>query len=445
MTTLKNDEKMKIKTYIFTFFILFSGLAFGQDFRQEFISEDIENFWEAYDKITSTKDTLLQQKYLKEFYLDKGTERLKSLILVRNYTQKDFLDNINNSPKFWNSIRENTLSVKELYDEIESDIKKLKKHYPELKPMPIYFSIGAFRTNGTIHENKILIGSEYSLVDDKTVVFDDLPEARHSFYKTFQPRKNIALLATHEYIHTQQKELVHNLLSYCLYEGIAEFISCKVTEKESTIPAIKFGKANQNEVVNQFVKDLFTGDNIYNWLWGENSNHLKERDLGYYIGYEIAERYYNLSADKKKAIKDLIELDYTNENEVERIVDRTNFLPKTLNQLYTDYENQRPQVVSVKPFKNGSQKVNPKTSQIIIEFSEPMDECCRGFDFGYLGQNHSLQIKNIIGWSDDKKSLTVEIYELKPDWEYQLLIENFKNLKGYRLKNYLIGFKTKKK
>ncbi len=445
MTTLKNDEKMKIKTYIFTFFILFSGLAFGQDFRQEFISEDIENFWEAYDKITSTKDTLLQQKYLKEFYLDKGTERLKSLILVRNYTQKDFLDNINNSPKFWNSIRENTLSVKELYDEIESDIKKLKKHYPELKPMPIYFSIGAFRTNGTIHENKILIGSEYSLVDDKTVVFDDLPEARHSFYKTFQPRKNIALLATHEYIHTQQKELVHNLLSYCLYEGIAEFISCKVTEKESTIPAIKFGKANQNEVVNQFVKDLFTGDNIYNWLWGENSNHLKERDLGYYIGYEIAERYYNLSADKKKAIKDLIELDYTNENEVERIVDRTNFLPKTLNQLYTDYENQRPQVVSVKPFKNGSQKVNPKTSQIIIEFSEPMDECCRGFDFGYLGQNHSLQIKNIIGWSDDKKRLTVEIYELKPDWEYQLLIENFKNLKGYRLKNYLIGFKTKKK
>src|SRR5690606_13177288 len=288
---------MKIKTYIFTFFILFSGLAFGQDFRQEFISEDIENFWEAYDKITSTKDTLLKQKYLKEFYLDKGTEGLKSLILVRNYTQKDFLDNINNSPKFWNSIRENTLSVKELYDEIESDIKKLKKHYPELKPMPIYFSIGAFRTNGTIHENKILIGSEYSLVDDKTVVFDDLPEARHSFYKTFQPRKNIALLATHEYIHTQQKELVHNLLSYCLYEGIAEFISCKVTEKESTIPAIKFGKANQNEVVNQFVKDLFTGDNIYNWLWGENSNHLKERDLGYYIGYEIAERYYNLSAD----------------------------------------------------------------------------------------------------------------------------------------------------
>jgi len=86
LTTLKNDEKMKIKTYIFTFFILFSGLAFGQDFRQDSSSEDIENFWEAYDKITSTKDTLLQQKYLNELYLDRGTEGLKSLVFVRSYT-----------------------------------------------------------------------------------------------------------------------------------------------------------------------------------------------------------------------------------------------------------------------------------------------------------------------------------------------------------------------
>lgn len=434
-----------MKNYLLNvIFLIISNIVFGQQFKQEFVSNDIDNFWIAYDKITATKDTLLQQKYLKKIYLDKGTEGLKSLILVRNYTQKDFLDNINNSPKFWNSIRENTLNVKELYSEIESDIQKLKLHYPELRPMPIYFSIGGFRTNGTVHENKILIGSEYSLVDDKTVVLDDLPEARHSFYKTFKPRKNIALLATHEYIHTQQKELVHNLLSYCLYEGIAEFVSCKVTGKESTTPAIKFGKANRDEVVKQFAEDLFKVENNYNWIWGENRNHLKYRDLGYYIGYEIAERYYNLSADKKKAIKDLIELDYTNENEVERIVDGTNFLPKTLNQLYTDYENQRPEVVSVKPFKNGSKKVNPKTSQIIIEFSEPMDECCRGFDFGYLGKNHSLQIKNIIGWSDDKKRLTVEIYELKPDWEYQLLIENFRSLKGYKLKNYLVEFKTKK-
>lgn len=426
-------------------FLVFSNFVFSQDFKQSFISKDIENFWDAYDKITATKDTLLQQKYLKELYLDKATEGLKSLILVKNYSQKEFLDYINNCPNFWNSIRKNTLNVSELYPEIESDILKLKSYYPDLKPMPIYFSIGGFRTGGTIHENKILIGSEISLTDEKTIT-DELPEWRKPFFVKYKnPIKGMALLCTHEYIHTQQKEFVDNLLSYCLYEGIAEFVSCKVTEKASDAPAITFGKANEREVVKQFVKDLFTGENIYNWLWGENSNQLKVRDLGYYIGYEIAERHFNKSTDKKKAIKELIELDFTNEKEVERIVDGTNFLPKTLNLLYADYQNKRPIITAIKEFKNGSQKVNPKTSQITIEFSEPMDDCCRGFDFGDLGQEHSIQIKNIIGWSEDKKSLTLKINELKPNWNYQLIVKNFKSLNGFRLIDYPITFKTKKK
>lgn len=443
---LKEIFYLMKKYFLTAICLIFATVVIGQNFKQEFISKDIENFWEAYDKIISTKDTILQQKYLKELYLDKGTEGLKSLVNVRGYTEKDFLDNINNSPKFWNSIRENTLSLDNLYSEILSDIQKFKTYYPTLKTIPIYFSIGAFRTNGTVHENKILIGSEYSLVDEKTVILDDLPEERHSFYKTFQPRKNIALLSIHEYVHTQQNELVHNLLSYCLYEGIAEFISCKVTEKESNSPALQFGETNQCKVVTQFVKDLFIGDNIYNWLWGNNKNHLKARDLGYYVGYEIAKRYYNQSADKKQAIKDLIELDYTNNSEVERIVDGTNFLPKTLAELYSDYEKMRPRIVSIEPFKNGSQNVDFKTSQIILEFSEAMDECCRGFDFGDLGESHAVRIKNIIGWSDNRKHLIVEIHELKPKWKYQLTItSNFKSLKGNKLKTYLIEFKTRAK
>ncbi|WP_164975449.1 DUF2268 domain-containing putative Zn-dependent protease [Flavobacterium piscinae] len=425
-------------------FLVFSNFAFSQDFEQSFVSKDIENFWEAYDKITTTKDSLLQQKYLKELYLDKATEGLKSLILVRNYSEKEFLDYINNCPNFWNSIKNNTLNVSELYPEIESNIQKLKVYYPDLKQRPIYFLIGAFRTGGTIHENKVLIGSEISLADEKTVI-DELPEWRKPFFVEYKnPIKGIALLCTHEYIHTQQKEFVDNLLSYCLYEGVAEFVSCKVTGKASNAPAITFGKANESEVIKQFVKDLFTGENIYNWLWGENSNHLKVRDLGYYIGYEIAERHFNTSTDKKKAIKELIELDYTNENEVEKMVDGTNFLPKTLKDLYTEYQNKRPKIIAIKQFKNGSQKVNPKTSQITIDFSEPMDDCCRGFDFGDMGQEHSIQIKNIVGWSVDKKSLTLEINELKPNWNYQLIVKNFRGISGFRLIDYQLAFKTKK-
>ncbi|MBL7921981.1 MAG: Ig-like domain-containing protein [Bacteroidia bacterium] len=425
-------------------FIIFLGFTNGllaQKSKQVFVSTDIDNFWITYDKIIATKDSAQQIAFLKELYLDRGSEGLKGIIEVRNYSEKEFIDWITQNPKFWNSIRPNTLKVKSLYPDISTNIKKLKEAYPDLKPSIIYFTIGAFRAGGTIQGNKVLIGSELSLAD-KTTVIDELPGWRQTFYKTQHPIKELPLLCTHEYIHTQQKEMVENLLSMCLYEGVAEFISCKVTNTKSDAPAIEFGKANQKIVVDKFVTDLFIITNNYNWLWGENKNELKVRDLGYYIGYEICERYYNLSKDKAKAIKELIELDYTNEKEVERIVNSTKLLPKTLEELYNEYENQRPKVLSIIPFENGNQKVKAGVIQISINFSEEMDPNHRGFDYGPLGENFIYKFKQLVGWSNNNKTITIEV-EIEPNKQYQALITNrFRNKNGIALKPYLIDFKT---
>jgi hypothetical protein len=425
-------------------FIIFWGLTnsiLAQKSKQAFVAADIDNFWIAYDKIIATKDSVQQIALLRELYLDKGTEGLKGIIEMRNYSEKEFIDWITQNPKFWNSIRPNTLKVKSLYPKINANIKKLKKAYPDLKPSTIYFTIGAFRTGGTIQGNKVLIGSELSLAD-KTTIIDELPSWRQSFYKTQNPLRELPLLCTHEYIHTQQKEMVENLLSMCLYEGVAEFISCKVTNTKSDAPAIEFGKANQKIVVDKFVTDLFVMTNNYNWLWGENRNELKVRDLGYYIGYEICERYYNLSKDKTKAIKELIELDYTNEKEVERIVNSTKLLPKTLEELYKEYENQRPKVVSILPCENGNQKVKAGIIQISINFSEEMDTNHRGFDYGPLGENYIYTFKQLVGWSNNNKTITIEV-EVEPNKQYQALITNrFRSKNGFALKPYLIDFKT---
>lgn len=429
------------KTLLVLFILSLTTLSFAQKAKQTFVSTDIDNFWVAFEKITSTGDSVKQYKYLKEFYLDKGTQGLKSLIEVRNYTEKEFIDAITKYPKFWKSIKQNTLKVKNLYPDINADIQHLKKAYPALKPATIYFAIGAFRTGGTIQNDRVLIGSELSLADKNTFI-DELPTWRQSFYKTQNPLKELPLLCTHEYIHTQQKELVENLLSMCLYEGVAEFISCKVTGKKSSSPAIEFGKANQKLVIDRFVSDLFIITNNYNWMWGENRNDLKVRDLGYYIGYEICERYYNMSNNKTKAIKELIELDFTNEKEVERIVDITKLLPKTLDELNNDYEKQRPTVIQLIPFENGSQKVKPGLTKMTIIFSEALVKYNTGFDFGPLGQSFFPEIKPERVFSEDGKSWTFEA-DLKPNKRYQILISNnFRKQNGIRLKPYLIDFKT---
>ena len=416
-------------------------ISFGQTFQQKFVTDDLTNFWNAYQKITSTKDSSQQYQFLRDYYINKGTEGLKSLMEVRHYTEKEWIEAIYNYPKFWASVKVSTLTVQNLKTEIEADILKLKQAYPELKPSTIYFTVGAFRTNGTTQGDKILIGSEMALADSSTVV-DELPTRLQTFYRQYNPRKNLAFLCTHEYIHTQQKEIVENLLSMCLYEGVAEFVASLVTGKNSGSPAIEFGKANQDKVVKQFVADLFTMSNNYNWLWGENKNEFKVRDLGYYIGYEICERYYNSSKNKATAMKELIELDYTNENLVESIVNSSHLLPKTLNELNKDYEKQRPKVISIQPFKNGSKKVKPGLTKIRIAFSKPLNGYNTGIDFGPLGEQAMPRISKERVWAKDATAWIFEA-DLQPNRHYQILISNnFRTKEGIRLKPYLIDIYT---
>jgi hypothetical protein len=428
------------KTFLLLMTLAISTILFAQN-KQAFVSTDIDNFWNSYEKIISTTDTLQQTKYLRDLYIEKGSKGLKSLIEVRNYSDKAFIDAIKSYPVFWRSIRTNTLNVKDHYGAIEEDIEKLRLAYSALKPATIYFSVGVFRTGGTTMQDQILIGSELSLADKSTKI-DELPRWRQPFYKENPLKEGLALLCTHEYVHTQQKELIHNLLSMCLYEGVAEFISCQATGKKSDSPAIDFGKANQEKVLTQFIKDLFIISNNEHWMWGENRNGLKVRDLGYYIGYEICERYYHLSNDKSKAIKELIELDYTNEKELERIIDLTQFLPKTVQELNNDYEQQRPAIVSISPFKNGSKNVKPGMTKITVTFSEPLNGISTSVDFGPLGAEAFPKLKSERVWSPDGKTWTFDA-DLKPDQHYQILISNnFRKANGVRLKSYLIDFHT---
>ncbi|MCT8338558.1 DUF2268 domain-containing putative Zn-dependent protease [Flavobacteriaceae bacterium TK19130] len=433
---------VRITVYFMLCLLLFS--CGEKHYQQEFESSDISNFWNAYDQIQQTSDTIRQKQLLQQLYLDKASSGLRDLIAVRNYTEQEFFTAMTAYPKFWASIRQHTLTTERYHDDIAVAVQKLKNAYPDLSPAKIYFTVGAFRTNGTINGKNILIGSELALADETTDV-SELPEWRQPFYKQYKPLDNLALLCTHEYVHTQQKELVTNLLSMCLYEGIAEFVSCEVTEQPSTVPAIEFGKTNEKKVVEKFVDDLHLMSNNYNWLWGENENELEVRDLGYYIGYEIAERYYRQATDKKQAIKELIELDYTDETAVERIVDASGLLPDTIKNLYAAYESKRPYVSKILEFENGATDVDPNTQTLTVVFSEPLNGIHTGLDYGPLGEEFYPKVDNATRtWAEDNESYSFQV-QLAPGKKYQLAIgSNFRLSNGIRLKPYVIEFETKK-
>lgn len=148
------------------------------------ITSDIDNFWIAYDEITTTKDTIEQAIFLKKLYLNKGTKGLKSMIKARNYSEQEFLYSINNYSKFWSSIRNETYKAKTLSKELELGIEKLNFLYPELKPAKIYFIIGALRSNGTTLDSLVLIGSELAFANKNTPTeeFPDYLSHLRSFF-----------------------------------------------------------------------------------------------------------------------------------------------------------------------------------------------------------------------------------------------------------------------
>ncbi|MBO4233271.1 gliding motility protein GldB-related protein [Riemerella anatipestifer] len=408
------------------------------------VTSDIKNFWEAYDKITLTQDSILQNKYLDSLYLKKGTDGLKAIRQVRNYTPQEYIFAINNYPKFWTSIRENTLKAGQYSSNLEKGIKKLKDIYPNIKPTKVYFTIGALRTSGTTLDSLVLIGSELALADKDTPT-NEFPENLSHLRDYFdsEPSKNIVFLNIHEYVHTQQKTTTGNsLLAQTVLEGVAEFVAEKALEIKSPNPQIEFGRKSDTKIKAKFELEMFS-PNLYNWIWNSSDNEFGMRDLAYYVGYKICEDYYNISTDKPQAIKEMIELDYNDESELIKFVEKSEYFDKPLNLYKEAFEKSRPKVESIDKIQNKSTSVQTDIDVLTIHFSQKMDTRFRNFQLGPLGEKNIIRIKDFQGFSEDGKSVSFGIEKLEPLKKYQIVVgSGFRNTEGIPLIPYLIEFKT---
>lgn len=430
-------------------FVLISALLFaeglcGQHASQNVVTTDISNFWTAYDRITSTQDSILQYTYLDSLYFRNGTEGLAGIRAARNYTPQDYINSINNFPTFWSSIRNNTLAVDASKADLEDGIEAFRRAYPELKPAKIYFSIGALRTSGTILNGSVLIGAELSMADSSTPT-NEFPESLSHLKSYFQsnPNQHLVFLNIHEYVHTQQREQMFTILGLTLYEGVAEFVAATVLGIESPNPQIAFGKKNAERIREVFERELFYFNNLGKWLNSNAPNEFGMRDLGYSVGYMICERYYNQAEDKTEALKTMIELDYTDEAALEEFIRRSNYFSAPLDVIYERFEANLPTVVGLKPFENNSQDVSPDVKEITVVFSRPLNGRNTGVDYGDLGEEAFP--KGPLGgryWSEDLTSWTLPV-ELEPNKTYQIYISNnFRTADGLPLKPFLIEFKT---
>jgi len=403
----------------------------------EITTSDIPLFWETYDQIIQTPDRGAQERVFQSNYLDEGSDGVKGLVAARRYTAAEYVDAINSYPIFWESVRANTEDVNRFAHELRDGVSKFEALYPDMKDARIFFSIGALRTNGTIYGGDVLIGAELALADSNTPT-GEFPETLGHLpaYFSTNPKANIVALNIHEFIHTQQSGSGgYDLLSQALYEGVAEFLPTLALGLPSASEAVSYGQNNADAVRDAFEKDMFQPW-FYNWIWNSPDNPFGVRDLGYYTGYAMAERYYNQSNDKAAAVKALIELDYQDQVSVWELVDASGYFSKPLLQLEAEFEARRPRVIDYV-----TTKANPSETDIelTVTFSQQMDERFRSTDFGPLGKEHYPEIKSIT--FDEYGLNATYVLGVQPGVSYQMKIDlGFRTFESMPLIPKLIEF-----
>lgn len=188
--------------YFLTFVFCFPLFVHAQKNTPSLVfTSDIDRFWTAYDSTQTTSDTLKQRQFIQRLYVDKGTDGLKAFMKARDYDAKLWAHLIGKYPKFWVSIRKNTLQVKSQARPIEASIERFRKLYPEMRPVRMYFTVGGLRSGGTTTGDMVLVGTEIATADQSTDA-SELNDWLKSVFKN-QKETNVVGLNVHEYVHTQ--------------------------------------------------------------------------------------------------------------------------------------------------------------------------------------------------------------------------------------------------
>ncbi|HQZ95507.1 MAG TPA: DUF2268 domain-containing putative Zn-dependent protease [Pyrinomonadaceae bacterium] len=267
----------------------------------QIVSSDIDLFWKAYDKAKPENNI----NVFRDEYLRNGSIGLKDFTEARIESACELVATIEARPKYYASLRDVSQKASTFKEPMRQAFRKLKNIYPDAVFPDVYLLIGRMNSGGTYTENALLIGVDMYGITPATPK-DELSDWHKQVLK---PIDEIPYIVAHELIHYQQKypKGDRTLLSASIGEGSADFIAQLIAGNHINKHLHDFGDPKERELWLEFKQSMTTNDTS---LWLYNGNRAKDRpaDLGYYMGYKIAEAYYKNAADKNQAVRDILEI-----------------------------------------------------------------------------------------------------------------------------------------
>lgn len=254
--------------------------------------EDVERFFKIYDAANGrpTADQLQRD------YIDPGSDGLHQFARLRNITGARIAAAIAEDPEMYEEARHCVAVLPRIRERLEVALQTFGRLYPEARLPAVTIAVGRGRPVG--------VGSPVTGVQ---IGLEALC-ATHWLNPDVEDR--FVYVIAHEYAHVQQApSLVDKdqptVLEGSLIEGIAEFIAELIAGRTAYSQFGESTKGREKEIETAFLADVDKND-LSDWLY--NGTPDKPGDLGYWVGYRIAKSYYRHAADKRRALREIIEM-----------------------------------------------------------------------------------------------------------------------------------------
>ena len=303
-------------TLTLTFIILFSSaVSLAQSTPRlnqspklvKFVTSDIGNFWRAYDLAASETDREKRIAIFQAEYLDKGSAGLRDFLRLRIKSAAGLVSTIDRMPKYYASIRPQTLQVQRKENQMRAAFKKFKSIYPEAVFPDVYFLIGVASSGGTTGPSGLLIGTEMYGKTASTPM-DELSAWLKAVLSNVD---QVPAIVAHESCHYNQRYNSgldqRHLLGKSLQEGACDTIGELISGRNVNEHLKVYGRTHATEIWRDFEADMYKPD-ISKWIYNAVTAKDRPADLGYYVGYLITQAYYNQAKDKKQAVYDILNI-----------------------------------------------------------------------------------------------------------------------------------------
>jgi predicted Zn-dependent protease DUF2268 len=256
---------------------------------------DVDRFYRLYDSAGGHPSA----EQLQHDYLDPGSEGLHHLAKVRNLTGTRIADTTTKHPEIYSAARQCMVVLPRVRQRVEVALRKLVQLYPQARSPPVTIVVGRGKPVGVGGaETGLQIGLE-ALCAVKWMN----PNVEERFVHVI----------AHEYIHVQQVAALSDdehptLLERSLIEGAAEFGAELISGQPGEVASPDLRASTQGrekEIESAFVADE---DQTELSKWLDNSTLEKQGDLGYWVGYRIVKSYYQHATDKRRALREVIEM-----------------------------------------------------------------------------------------------------------------------------------------